>query len=65
MAASWISRLGGGPRRVNHAAVLLGNSMYMIGGYFTGLQFSTNDVIDVFVFSLGKFINKFIIIVTR
>ena len=44
------SRLEGGPRRVNHAAVAIGDKIYSFGGYCTGEDYETTRPIDVHVF---------------
>ena len=42
-------RLEGGPRRVNHAAVAIGDKIYSFGGYCTGEDYETTRPIDVHV----------------
>jgi N-acetylneuraminic acid mutarotase len=39
--------LEGGPRRVNHAAVSIGGSVYSFGGYCTGENYNESRPIDV------------------
>jgi len=46
----WTVRLEGGPRRVNHAAVAIGDKIYSFGGYCTGEDYETTRPIDVHVF---------------
>ncbi|XP_019625858.1 PREDICTED: kelch domain-containing protein 3-like isoform X1 [Branchiostoma belcheri] len=48
----WIVHLEGGPRRVNHAAVSVGDKVYSFGGYCTGEDFETTRPIDVHVFHI-------------
>jgi len=45
----WTVRLDGGPRRVNHAAVAIGDKIYSFGGYCTGEDYDTTRPIDVHV----------------
>jgi len=45
----WTVRLEGGPRRVNHAAVAIGDKIYSFGGYCTGEDYETTRPIDVHV----------------
>ncbi|KAG5855561.1 hypothetical protein ANANG_G00050350 [Anguilla anguilla] len=42
---------GGGPRRVNHAAVAVGHRVYSFGGYCSGEDYETLRQIDVHVFN--------------
>lgn len=50
----WTVHLDGGPRRVNHAAVLIGCRIYSFGGYCTGENFEIVRPIDVHVLNTGK-----------
>uniref|UniRef100_A0A7E4VZJ0 Kelch domain-containing protein n=1 Tax=Panagrellus redivivus TaxID=6233 RepID=A0A7E4VZJ0_PANRE len=45
----WTIHLDGGPRRVNHAAVALGDAIYSFGGYCSGPNYDADKDIDVFV----------------
>lgn len=45
----WTVHLDGGPRRVNHAAVLIGCHIYSFGGYCTGENFEIVRPIDVHI----------------
>ena len=46
----WTMHIFGGPRRVNHAAVAVGNRIFSFGGYCTGDNYKEPGVpIDVFV----------------
>lgn len=45
----WTVHLDGGPRRVNHAAVRVGDLIYSFGGYCTGDDYRFNESIDVHV----------------
>ncbi|XP_077995275.1 kelch domain-containing protein 3-like [Glandiceps talaboti] len=48
----WVVHLEGGPRRVNHAAVALGDKIFTFGGYCTGDDYETLRPIDVHVFDM-------------
>ncbi|XP_055836798.1 kelch domain-containing protein 3 [Episyrphus balteatus] len=45
----WTVRLDGGPRRVNHAAVSVGEFIYSFGGYCTGGDYKIYESIDVHI----------------
>ncbi|KAH3854104.1 kelch domain-containing protein 3-like [Dreissena polymorpha] len=45
----WTVHLEGGPRRVNHAAVVVGEKIYTFGGYCTGEDYESRLPIDVHV----------------
>ncbi|KAI1723517.1 kelch motif domain-containing protein [Ditylenchus destructor] len=45
----WTIHLEGGPRRVNHAAVAIGNQIFSFGGYCSGEVQCRNEPIDVHV----------------
>ncbi|XP_055709629.1 kelch domain-containing protein 3 [Phlebotomus papatasi] len=45
----WTVHLEGGPRRVNHAAVSVGNYIYSFGGYCAGEDYRSYLVMDVHV----------------
>jgi N-acetylneuraminic acid mutarotase len=45
----WTVHLEGGPRRVNHAAVAVGNMILSFGGYCTGDNYKNKTPIDLFV----------------
>jgi len=45
----WTVHLEGGPRRVNHAAVCVGDRIFSFGGYCTGDNYKDAMPIDVFV----------------
>jgi len=45
----WTVHLEGGPRRVNHAAVAVGERIFSFGGYCTGDNYRDERPIDVFV----------------
>jgi len=51
----WTVHLDGGPRRVNHAAVVIGSYIYSFGGYCTGENFDEVRAIDVHVLNTGLF----------
>lgn len=50
---SWIVSLEGGPRRVNHAAVAIGDKIYSFGGFETGENYEIHRPIDVHVLNSG------------
>lgn len=43
----WISHIEGGPRRVNHASVAIGDFIYSFGGYCSGEDYTTTKTMDV------------------
>lgn len=43
----WTIHLEGGPRRVNHAAAVVGDFIYSFGGYCTGEDYRFNESIDI------------------
>ena len=45
----WTIHIDGGPRRVNHAAVCVGERIFSFGGYCTGDNYKDQTPIDVFV----------------
>jgi len=45
----WTVQLEGGPRRVNHAAVAVGDRIFSFGGYCTGENYRDERPIDVFI----------------
>lgn len=52
----WTVHLSGGPRRVNHAAVPVGNKIFSFGGYCTGDDYKDNRIpIDVFVLNTNTY----------
>ena len=50
----WTVELEGGPKRVNHAAVAIGDRIYSFGGYCTGVNYETTTPMDVHVLDTGK-----------
>jgi len=50
----WTVHLEGGPRRVNHAAVAVGDKIYTFGGYCTGEDYQTTRPMDVHVLNTGE-----------
>lgn len=57
----WILALDGGPERVNHAAVVLGDKVYMFGG-FSGHEYrhgGVHDLIDVYALNLCEFFGDY------
>ena len=53
-AMRWTVCIDGGPRRVNHAAVAIGENIYSFGGYCTGEDYAVKRPMDVFVFNTGE-----------
>jgi len=51
----WTVHLEGGPRRVNHAAVAVGERIYSFGGYCTGDNYKDEKPIDVFVLNTNTY----------
>ncbi|XP_022664216.1 kelch domain-containing protein 3-like isoform X1 [Varroa jacobsoni] len=51
----WIVKVEGGPRRVNHAAVKVGESIYSFGGFCTGEDYTSLRPIDVSVLDTCTF----------
>ncbi|PVD26303.1 hypothetical protein C0Q70_13974 [Pomacea canaliculata] len=47
--AMWTVHLEGGPRRVNHAAIAIGEKVFSFGGYCTGEDYETRRPMDVHV----------------
>lgn len=45
----WTVHLEGGPRRVNHAAVVVGDKIYSFGGYCTGENYCIKRPMDIHV----------------
>ena len=52
--AVWTRHIEGGPRRVNHAAVCVGDYIYSFGGYCTGENFEIRRDIDIHRFDTGE-----------
>lgn len=50
----WTVHTYGGPRRVNHAAVVVGNNIFTFGGYCSGVDFNQLRPIDSHVLDTGK-----------
>ncbi|XP_068159477.1 kelch domain-containing protein 3 [Drosophila tropicalis] len=48
----WTVHLDGGPQRVNHGAVGVGDFIYSFGGYCTGYDYRFNEPIDVHVLNV-------------
>ncbi|KAJ9595231.1 hypothetical protein L9F63_013468 [Diploptera punctata] len=51
----WTVHLEGGPRRVNHAAVVVGDKIYSFGGYCTGENYRRRRPMDVHVLNTANF----------
>lgn len=49
----WTVSLEGGPRRVNHAAVVVNDKIYSFGGYCTGENYHKKRAMDVHVLNTG------------
>lgn len=50
----WVAHISGGPKRVNLAAVSVGNTIYSFGGYCTQEDYAIQRPIDVHVLNPGK-----------
>lgn len=50
----WTVHLYGGPRRVNHAAVAIGDIIFTFGGYCSGIDYNTFKPIDIHVLDTGN-----------
>lgn len=50
----WTLHLDGGPRRVNHASVAIGDKIFSFGGYCSGSGYAAKDDIDIFMLDTGK-----------
>ena len=50
----WTAHVEGGPRRVNHAAIVHRDFIYSFGGYCSGEDGQDTKPIDVHVLSTGK-----------
>lgn len=49
----WTVSLHGGPQRVNHAAVIIGEKVYSFGGYCSGENYHVQRPIDVHILNTG------------
>lgn len=49
----WTTHLEGGPRRVNHAAVVVNDKILSFGGYCTGENYKLRRPIDVHILNPG------------
>ena len=54
-AMYWTVHLEGGPRRVNHAAVVVEDKIYSFGGYCTGDSYRRRRPMDVHVLNTCNF----------
>lgn len=52
----WTVHLAGGPRRVNHAAVLNENKIFTFGGYCSGEDYVKRRPMDVYILNTGEYI---------
>jgi len=50
----WTVHTYGGPRRVNHAAVAIGTSIFTFGGYCSGVDYKKFKPIDIHILDTGK-----------
>lgn len=50
----WTVHLEGGPRRVNHAAVSIGDYIYSFGGYCSSEDYKTSEPMDVHVLNTNN-----------
>lgn len=55
----WTVHLEGGPRRVNHAAVAIGDKIYSFGGYCTGEDYETTRPMDIHVLDTSNYFVPF------
>jgi hypothetical protein len=53
----WTVHLTGGPQRVNHAAVIVGDKVYSFGGYCSRENYHVQRPIDVHILNTGKIVN--------
>lgn len=51
----WTVKLDGGPRRVNHAAIAVGEKIYSFGGYCTGEDSFRTRPMDVHVLNTANY----------
>ncbi|VVC41558.1 Kelch repeat type 1,Kelch-type beta propeller,Kelch repeat type 2 [Cinara cedri] len=51
----WTVHLYGGPRRVNHAAIAIGTTIFTFGGYCSGVDYKTFKPIDIHILDTVKF----------
>lgn len=51
----WTAHIEGGPRRVNHAAVPIGDRIFSFGGFCTGDNYREQRPIDVFILNTSTF----------
>ncbi|XP_026478902.1 kelch domain-containing protein 3-like [Ctenocephalides felis] len=51
----WTVHLDGGPRRVNHAAVSVGELIYSFGGYCIGSSFQETELMDVHILNSNNY----------
>ncbi|XP_049939658.1 kelch domain-containing protein 3 isoform X1 [Schistocerca serialis cubense] len=51
----WTVHLEGGPRRVNHAAVVVLDKIYSFGGYCTGENYQRKRPMDVHILNTGNY----------
>ena len=63
MLPHWIISLEGGPKRVNHSAVIIDHKIYMFGGYCMGENYDEPNPIDVHVLNTCKFNLLYILII--
>ena len=49
MLPQWVLSLDGGPRRVNHSAVIIDHKIYTFGGYCMGENYQELNPIDVHI----------------
>ena len=50
----WTVHLEGGPRRVNHAAIAVGDKIFSFGGYCYGEEYDIRRPMDVHVLCTGQ-----------
>jgi len=61
----WTCHLEGGPKRVNHAAVVVSEKIYSFGGYCTGEDYTNRTAIDIHVLDTSKFFSRFTLVLSQ
>lgn len=51
----WTAHIVGGPKRVNHAAVLVGNKIYSLGGYWSSEDYDDLAQIPIHVLDTSTY----------
>ena len=58
----WTIQLEGGPRRVNHAAIAYGDSIFTFGGYCTGEDYTITRPMDTHRLNTGLYVGNIYIL---